>query len=95
MAEVGIFGFAGFLCIIFSLFEGVWKKTRQDLRNRQKHGTLIFGLLCGVFAFLIQSFLDTNLYSLQLVIYLWVAIGLLVGGVKSLNNAPNYDIKMT
>ena len=55
----------------------------------KKYGNiLLLGVMAGVLAFLVQSFFDTNLYSLQLVVLFWFMLGLGVS-MFSLNAVSN------
>ncbi|MDD3375255.1 MAG: O-antigen ligase family protein [Candidatus Omnitrophica bacterium] len=75
-AESGIFTLIAFLSLIgFILYRGVW----ISLKNKQdEYGILLIGLVAGVFGFLVVSFFDTQLYSLQLSILFWVMLGMTV-----------------
>ncbi len=48
----------------------------------QKNSYLVLGLVSGISAFLVQSFFDTNLYALQLVVLFWYMLGLTVATMK-------------
>jgi hypothetical protein len=48
------------------------------------YGSILLGISTGVFAFLIHSFTDTNLYSLNLATLFWSAIGISQAMVKTL-----------
>lgn len=72
-ADTGLVGLAGFLFLIISYFRGViaaLRRIRDDF-----YRTLLWGISIGVFAFLVHSFFDTNLYSLNLTTLFWFAIG--------------------
>jgi len=43
----------------------------SDFANLPRLGILSLGLISGIFAFWAHSFFDTNLYSLQLSVYIW------------------------
>jgi len=77
-AETGIFGLFSFLWIIGSLFRESFKKMAFFATEDSQSMILTSGLLSGIFAFLIHSFFDTHFYSLQLSVYLWFMIGVLV-----------------
>ncbi|MFH1190125.1 MAG: O-antigen ligase family protein [Candidatus Omnitrophota bacterium] len=79
-ADTGIVGLAGFLLLIISYFRAVIKsvKTVKDEFFR----TALWGISIGVFAFLVHSFFDTNLYSLNLVTLFWFAIGTSLAIIK-------------
>ncbi len=80
-SEVGIFGLLAFLSIIFVILKNIL----QDLRQKTKSGLegfILLGALAGYAAFLIQSGLDTNLFSLRLTTLFWVMSAYMV----SVNN---------
>lgn len=69
-AETGVFSllsFLGFLGLLLSKGIKIFKKN-QDF--------ILLGLICGIFGFLIHSFFDTQLYSLQLAVLFWFMAGL-------------------
>ncbi|MDP2939837.1 MAG: O-antigen ligase family protein [Candidatus Omnitrophota bacterium] len=69
-AEAGIFSLVSFLAFAASvLFEGINK-------FKQNNDFVLLGLVASMFAFLVHSFFDTNLYSLQLSILFWLCMGL-------------------
>lgn len=72
-ADTGIVGLAGFLFLIGAYFRAVIKalKVIKDDFFR----AALWGISIGVFAFLVHSFFDTNLYSLNLATLFWFAIG--------------------
>jgi O-antigen ligase len=74
-AETGIFGLLSFLMFIGLVFRSGLIALRQSVDG--KTGGILVGLLCGVVAFLIQSALDTNLYSLQLSAMFWLFLGMI------------------
>ena len=52
---------------------------RISLRNKQdEFGVLLGGLTAGTFGFLVASFFDTQLYSLQLSVLFWTMLGVTV-----------------
>ncbi len=76
LAEIGIIGLASFLWIIGRLF-------RLGIRSFKKsRDLLLLGLLAGITAFLVHSFFDTNLYSLQLSVLFWAMLGLTVARIE-------------
>ncbi len=75
-AETGIFGLFAFLFVLFSFF-----KIGIAHLNKNKN-YLVLGLLAGILAFLVQSFFDTNLYALQLVVLFWYMLGLTIAVIK-------------
>ena len=83
-AETGVVGLIAFLWIFVKLFR--WFLSSLAAYGT-KNDTLIIpalGLLSGIFAFLIQSFVDNHFYSLQLSVYLWFVTGLLVVMLKDI-----------
>jgi len=69
-AETGLLGIAAFLWI-------VWRFFYSGIRSvRKSDSPLLFGILAGLLAFLVQSFFDTNLYTLQLAVLFWFLLGL-------------------
>jgi len=75
-AEVGLLGLGAFLWIL-------WRFFSLGIENSKKHGNvLLLGVMAGLVAFLVQSFFDTNLYSVQLVVLFWFMLGLGVSVIK-------------
>ncbi len=75
-AETGLFGLSAFLWVLLVFF-----KTGLRHFNLRKD-YLVLGLLSGILAFLVQSFFDTNLYALQLVVLFWYMLGLTAAVTK-------------
>jgi putative inorganic carbon (HCO3(-)) transporter len=76
--ETGIIGLTSFLWILFTLFQEALLKINFIYNESKQEAVLVIGLLSGILAFLIHSFFDTNFYSLQLSVYLWFMIGILI-----------------
>lgn len=78
-AETGIFSLLSFLGFLSALlFKGISSfKKNQD--------AFILGVLCGIFGFLVHSFFDTHLYSLQLSVLFWSMAGILCSLIKFQN----------
>ncbi|MDD5503714.1 MAG: O-antigen ligase family protein [Candidatus Omnitrophica bacterium] len=74
-AEMGIFGLLTFLWVVFTLFRRALSALGRD---RDETDFLMAGLLSGLLAFLSQSGLDTNFYSVQLNAAFWLITGILV-----------------
>ncbi|MDO8580799.1 MAG: O-antigen ligase family protein [Candidatus Omnitrophota bacterium] len=73
MAETGIVGLFAFLWMVISLFRTSF---RSVLRLDDPFPiSLIIGSMSGLFAFLVHSTFDTNLYSVQLVSLFWLFMG--------------------
>jgi O-antigen ligase len=77
-AETGAIGLFSFLWIIVRMLHCSLKNMKNIFEYDQNFGVLAIGLLSGIFAFLVHSFFDTHLYSLQLSVYLWFLIGMLL-----------------
>jgi len=76
-AETGIFSLLSFLLFIGTiLLKGI--KIFRKGRN-----SLVLGLVCGIMGFLVHSFFDTQLYSLQLAVFFWFTLGFLVALIRS------------
>lgn len=79
-AESGILGVGAFLWILAALF-------KTSLGNIKRGGSglcasVLPGLLAGLFGMLIHSFVDTDIYSLQLGNLIWFLMGLVVAVQK-------------
>jgi putative inorganic carbon (HCO3(-)) transporter len=72
-AEMGLAGLIVFLWIVAKFFKICISK---------KDNYVLLGITCGIFAFLVHSFVDTNLYSLQLNTLFWFMLGLAVAKLK-------------
>ena len=69
--ETGIFSLLSFLAFVWLiLYKGV-KSLRENL------DPILLGLVCGASGFLVHSFFDTDLYSVQLATLFWAMLGLL------------------
>lgn len=74
--EIGILGLAAFLIMIFGLFWHAFTKF-PSVADPFLRASLA-GATAGLAGFLIQSFFDTTLYSVQLGTLMWVFMGLIV-----------------
>ena len=75
-AESGIFTLIVFLSLTGLV---VYRGVRISLKNKKdEFGILLGGLTAGTFGFLVASFFDTQLYSLQLSVLFWVMLGVTV-----------------
>ncbi|MDD5226218.1 MAG: O-antigen ligase family protein [Candidatus Omnitrophica bacterium] len=79
-AESGIFSLLAFLLFVGTLF----RKGIQTFRRNQD--PFLLGLLGGIFALLIHSFFDTQLYSVAQAFLFWSMLGILAAA--SQNNTP-------
>ncbi len=76
-AEIGILGLLVFLWINFSIY----KMTLKNLKDFSDPllEVILLGLLSGFTGFLAHSFVDTNLYSVQLSNFFWLLLALIMG----------------
>lgn len=75
-AEIGLVGLAVFLWVIFALlFKAHCIVVR---RGKSFCWAVLFGFYCGFLGFLAHSFVDTNFYSVQLGVFLWVMMAVIV-----------------
>jgi O-antigen ligase len=88
-AEMGLFGLMAFLWIIARFFRrSMVLATGYSLQNINGHKPeqivdyAFLGILAGLLAFLVHSFLDTNLYSLQLNTLFWYMLGFVIASHK-------------
>lgn len=85
-AETGIIGLFCFLWIVVKMFhQSLGKIILNFAQDRNNLGVLTFGLLSGIFAYLVHSFFDTHFYSLQLSVYLWLMVGMMMALCKILD----------
>jgi len=73
-AEAGIVGLLSFLGLIGTFFIHTIMFLRS-IKNRFNHA-LLAGVSAGIIVILVHSFVDTNLYSLQLSVLFWLMLGL-------------------
>jgi O-antigen ligase len=89
MAEVGAAGLLVFLALLGKFFTSGYQMLNKSSYDELKLCSV--GLMGGVVAFLVHSFVDTNFYSLQLSAYLWVSIGIQMAIVQILNREVRHD----
>ena len=75
-AETGLVGLVVFLSLLGVFFS---KLIRVVYRVQSKESLLLAGLLAGLLAFVLQSAVDTNFYSLRQAALFWVLAGLALG----------------
>jgi putative inorganic carbon (hco3(-)) transporter len=85
-AEIGIVGILAFMFMMVVLFIQSCKACFR--MNDPYIRVLLAGVLAGWTGFLVQSFFDTTLFSVQLSNLMWIFIGLIVA-VQSLASARN------
>lgn len=76
-SEIGIIGLIIFVSILVAVFALTLRGIRKKMDTGFK-GFVLAGLICGYLAFLIQSALDTNLYSLVLTFHFWALTACIV-----------------
>lgn len=81
-AEVGVVGLLCFFWIVATAFHQSLGRINLNFAQDRNLAALAVGLLSGIFAFLVHSFFDTNFYSLQLSVYLWFMMGMVVAIYK-------------
>jgi len=79
-AETGMFGLLTFVAAVSTLFYTALSRARSMARNNLYY--IISGLWLGIFAYLVDSFFDTGLYSLPLAVLFWLMMGLAVAALK-------------
>lgn len=77
-AEMGFWGLGSFLWILASLFQKLIGQLKSLKARDQSLNILNIAMLGGTLAFLGHSFVDTNLFSLQLSALFWFMIGMQV-----------------
>ncbi|MDD5194105.1 MAG: O-antigen ligase family protein [Candidatus Omnitrophica bacterium] len=82
-AEIGLVGLLIFIGIIGTVFITVIRGLNKK-KNKGFEGLLITASLAGYTAYLVQSALDTNLYSLALTFHFWVLTAYLISVNKIL-----------
>ncbi len=76
-SEIGIFGLLTFLSMVFTVLRTTLRNMKKKI-EKSLEGFMLLGLAAGYIAFLIQSGLDTNLFSLVLTTLFWVMTAYLV-----------------
>ncbi len=79
-AESGVLGVGAFLWILVALFRTSISNIKRI--NDKFYGAVLAGLLAGLFGFLVHSFFDVNMYSLQLGNLMWFIMGLIIAVQK-------------
>jgi O-antigen ligase/Tfp pilus assembly protein PilF len=75
-AETGLFGLVAFLWIFIRLFRVVFQRSGQiqDFFSRDA----ILGVSAALAGFLVHSFFDTAMYSVQLSSLMWILMGIII-----------------
>lgn len=79
-AEIGVIGLVSFLVFVTAILVKCFQSAKK-IKEPFYH-CMILGTGLGILAFLIHSFVDTNLYSLNLAALFWVAAGILMAAVR-------------
>jgi hypothetical protein len=92
-AETGVLGLGAFLWLMGRFFYQQ-HKGRRPLADNPVSWPFLSGMAAAVFAFLIHGIMETNFYSLQLVILFWFFVGLGMAGQQA-RLFENKDVKIT
>ena len=79
-AESGVLGLGAFLWILVALFKTSLVNVKR--LDDKLYGAVLPGFLAGLFGLLIHSFVDTDIYSLQLGNLIWFLMGLVIAVQK-------------
>lgn len=93
-AETGLVGLTAFLWIVIRFFRTMAEGRRINEREGQVVVTMLAGVASGVLGLLLHSFADTDFYSLQLSVLLWVWVGVAIALEQMLSLSKNCDIKI-
>jgi len=80
LAEIGVVGLLSFLWIIIAFFRSALISIADTKDGFYK--LILIGSTSGIFAYLIQAALDTNLYSLPLAVLFWFMMGFVMAVVR-------------
>ncbi|MDD5679960.1 MAG: O-antigen ligase family protein [Candidatus Omnitrophica bacterium] len=86
-AESGLLGVGAFLWVLVALFKTSLVNVKR--LNNKLCGAVLPGLLAGLFGLLIHSFVDTDIYSLQLGNLIWFLMGLIIAVQKVSSQEAN------
>ncbi len=78
--DAGILGLSGFLWLMIAYFRAIIRGLRRV--SNPVFRSAAWGISIGIFAFLVHSFFDTNLYSLNLVTLFWANIAVSMSIIK-------------
>ena len=87
-AETGILGLATFLWLLGAL-AWLWWRAVHALKEQPHSREILLGLGAGLLAFLAQSAIDTNFYSLRQAALFWTLAGLVVGMAATILPSPS------
>ena len=84
-SDIGLLGLASFLFFVFCvIFQNMKRISNLSTFTR----SFISGLSLGIIAFLVHSFFDTNLYSLNLSALFWLSMGVVEGVGYNTSETP-------
>ncbi|MBI3319040.1 MAG: O-antigen ligase family protein [Candidatus Omnitrophica bacterium] len=87
-AETGVLGLAAFLWLLGAMGWFWWKAVRSVKDPRDPSRSLLLGLSAGLAAFVVQSSVDTNFYSLRQAVLFWMLAGLATGLALTMLSPP-------
>lgn len=88
VAEIGILGLLAFLWILWRFFKGGLVILRHLPGNND---VFLLGIMGGILATLVHSFVDTNLFALKLVVLFWVMLGIGTSRIIYLTHSTQID----
>ena len=77
-AETGVLGFVTFVWVLGAMI-WLWWRVLRSVGSQRDSRMLLLGLSGGLVAFLVQSSMDTNFYSLRQATLFWTLSGLATG----------------
>ncbi|MDP8217671.1 MAG: O-antigen ligase family protein [Candidatus Theseobacter exili] len=84
--ETGICGVLSFLVILFHfVIKGIIRYVKI---RREANSSVLLGLIACVIAFMVQSFVDNNYYSIPLAVGFWFLLGI---GIRLIDERSNFD----
>ncbi len=75
-AETGLIGFSAFIWLLFVFFRNSFRHVKRMTNPFLEY--LLLGYLSGFSGFVLQSFVDTNIYSVQLGALFWLLLAMIV-----------------
>ncbi|MDD5044132.1 MAG: O-antigen ligase family protein [Candidatus Omnitrophica bacterium] len=88
LSETGIVGNIFFIIFLFFLLMQQLKLSRLIKKYRDDQAALCYALGVGIFAFLIHSLFDNDLFSLTLSLLFWMSAGIFLSGVDKRLKEP-------
>ncbi|HDZ76914.1 MAG TPA: hypothetical protein ENH41_02375 [Candidatus Omnitrophica bacterium] len=84
LAETGIVGLSAFMLFLFSWLKRTCKVLSR--RGNTFYQLSFMGLTTGIVAYLLNSFVDTNFYSLPIAVLFWYLLGLQQAAMNLIKN---------